>query len=71
LAAVVPSVVDWDPDPQSFYRLDPDPELQKLTHKSEEITSFEVLDVLFCGMKTSPVAWSSMSRTKEIAIFLQ
>jgi hypothetical protein len=52
-----------------FDRLDPDPELQKLTHKSEEITSFEVLDVLFCGMKTSPVAWSSRSRTKEIAIF--
>jgi hypothetical protein len=28
-----------------------------MMHKSEEISSFEVLDVFFCGFKTSPVAW--------------
>jgi hypothetical protein len=28
-----------------------------MTHKSQEISRFEVLDVIFCGMKTSPVAW--------------
>jgi hypothetical protein len=27
-----------------------------MTHESEENSSFEVLDVLFCVMKTSPVA---------------
>jgi hypothetical protein len=30
-----------------FGRLDPDPGGQKTTHKSEEVSSFEVLDVLF------------------------
>ncbi len=31
----------------------------KINHKSEENSSLEVLDVLFWGMKTSPVAWTS------------
>ncbi len=33
-----------------------------MTHKIEkspEFSSFEVLDVLFWGMKASPVAWAS------------
>ncbi len=40
--------------------LDPDPRGQQLDtkiEKSEEISCFEVLDVLFCGQKASPVAW--------------
>jgi hypothetical protein len=47
-----------------FGRLDPDLHWEygsgsrraKMNRKSEENSSFEVLDVLFCGMKTSPVA---------------
>jgi hypothetical protein len=47
-----------------FGRLDPDPHWEygsgsrsaKITHKSEENSRFEMLDVLFRGMKTSPVA---------------
>jgi hypothetical protein len=31
----------------------------KMTHKSEEISSFEVLVVFFLDMKTSPVQWTS------------
>jgi hypothetical protein len=34
----------------------------KMTHKnrkSKEISCFEVLDVLFSGLKASPVAWTS------------
>jgi hypothetical protein len=54
-----------------FGRLDPDPgphweygsgsgsRRAIMNHKSEENSSFEVLDVLFRGMKTSPVAWTS------------
>jgi hypothetical protein len=41
---------------------DPDPGGQKLPKKIEKRTafsSFEVLDVLFCGLKASPVAWAS------------
>jgi hypothetical protein len=30
-----------------------------MADKSEENSSFEVLDVLFLGMKTSPLAWTS------------
>jgi hypothetical protein len=33
-----------------------DPQKKK---KSKEIVCFEMLDVLFCGLKTSPVAWAS------------
>jgi hypothetical protein len=40
-----------------FGRLDPDPGGPKVIHKSEEISSFEVLNVVFCGMKISPVTW--------------
>ncbi len=50
----------------NFGRLDPDPgphweygsgsRRAKITHKSEENSSFEMLDVLFRGMKTSPLA---------------
>ncbi len=42
--------------------LDPDPEGQKWPteiEKSWEILCFEVLDVLFWGLKASPVAWTS------------
>jgi hypothetical protein len=36
---------------------DPDPERQKITHKkSEEISRFEVLDVLFGGQEAYHVA---------------
>jgi hypothetical protein len=31
----------------------------KMTHKSEETLSIEVLDVIFSAMKTCPVAWTS------------
>jgi hypothetical protein len=30
-----------------------------MTHKSEEISSSEMLDVLLLGKKTSPIAWTS------------
>jgi hypothetical protein len=52
-------------NPYSIGPVDPDPYSEsgsrraKMTHKSEENSSFEVLDVLFRGMKTSPVAWTS------------
>jgi hypothetical protein len=49
-----------------FGRLDPDPHWEygsgsgsrraKITHKSEENSSFEVLDVLFREKRTSPVS---------------
>jgi hypothetical protein len=42
--------------------LDPDLVGQKLTtkiEKSEQIEFFQVLDVLFYGLKASPVAWTS------------
>ncbi len=66
-----------DPDParirSHFGRLDPDPDPHceygsgsrrvNMTHKSEENSSFEVLDVFFWGMKTSPVAWKSYMET--------
>ncbi len=50
-----------------FGWLDPDPHWQhgsgsrraKMTHKSEENSSFEVLHVLFPRMKNSPVPWTS------------
>jgi hypothetical protein len=35
---------------------DPDPGVPKMTHNSKENSSLEVLDVLFEGMKTSPLA---------------
>ncbi len=38
----------------------------KMTHKiekSKEISCFEVLDVLFRGLKASPVAWASLMET--------
>ncbi len=41
---------------------DPDPGGQKWPQKIEkwtESSSFEVLDVLFRGLKVSPVAWAS------------
>jgi hypothetical protein len=38
---------------------DPDPGGQKRTHKIEEVPWFEMLDVLFWGLKASPVAWTS------------
>jgi hypothetical protein len=41
---------------------DPDPGGQNLPKKIEnraEFSSFEVLDVLFCELKVSPVAWAS------------
>ncbi len=43
-----------DPDPHSG-------EHRRLTkiEKSKEISCFEVLDVLFWGLKASPVAWKS------------
>jgi hypothetical protein len=41
--------------------LDPHPFWSaKMTHKSEEISSCEVLDVLFGGIRTSPVEKSEM-----------
>jgi hypothetical protein len=42
--------------------VDPDPGEQKLPtkiEKSQEISCFEVLDVLYSGMKASPLAWTS------------
>jgi hypothetical protein len=33
-----------------------------MTQKSEENSSFEVLDVFFLGMKASPVAWTSFMK---------
>jgi hypothetical protein len=42
-------------------QLDPDPGGPKITHKnrkSGEILNFEVMDVLFCGLKASLVAWT-------------
>jgi hypothetical protein len=36
----------------------------KMTHKSEENSSFEVLDVFFGGMKTYPVALTWRPRDK-------
>jgi hypothetical protein len=36
----------------------------KMTHKSAEISSFEVLDVLLGGMKTSPAAWTSFAEVQ-------
>jgi hypothetical protein len=43
-----------------FGRLDPDPDPggHKLHTKVKKCQVFEVLDVLFWGMKTSPVAWT-------------
>ncbi len=35
-----------------------------MTHKSEENSSFEVLDVFFWGIKTSPEAWTSFMEAK-------
>jgi hypothetical protein len=46
-----------------FGQLDPDPggkKWPKKIEKSEEISRFEVLDVLFWGLKASPVAWMSL-----------
>ncbi len=40
-----------------------------MTHKSEENSSFEVLDVFFGGMKTYPVALTWRPRDKQTAIF--
>jgi hypothetical protein len=31
----------------------------KMNHKHREISCFEVLDVLFSGLKASPEAWTS------------
>jgi hypothetical protein len=45
----------------SIRNSDPDPGGKKLSTKigeREEISSFEVLDVLFCGLKASPVTWT-------------
>jgi hypothetical protein len=39
-----------------FSRLDPDP---------EEISFLEMLDVLFLGLKASPVAWTSFMEAWE------
>jgi hypothetical protein len=49
---------------------DPDPHWEygsgsrsaKMNHKSEAISSSEVLDILFRGMKTSHVAWTSFMK---------
>jgi hypothetical protein len=48
-----------DPDPHSFRSAGSGSRRAKKTHKREELSSFEVLDLLFYGMKTSPVveAW--------------
>jgi hypothetical protein len=40
-----------------------------MTHKKrkkvgKEISCFELLDVLFCGLKASPVAWASFIDAK-------
>ncbi len=46
---------------------DPDPGRQKWPQKIEkrtEFSSFEVLDVLFWGLKASPVAWESFMEAK-------
>jgi hypothetical protein len=56
-------------DPHTFGQLDPDPDLHweygsgsrraKMNHKSEENSSFDVLDVFFSGIKSSPEACTS------------
>jgi hypothetical protein len=56
-------------DPDSIRSVDPDPESgsgsgsrraqRPKKEKSKEISCFEVLDVLFRGLKVSPVAWTS------------
>jgi hypothetical protein len=40
-----------------------------MTHKSEKISSFEVLGVIFCGMKTSPVAWPKEKKYINIQLY--
>jgi hypothetical protein len=50
--------VDPEPDPEG--KTDP----QK---KNEEISSFEVLDVLFCRLKASIVAWKSIMGDQGIS----
>ncbi len=59
-----PTIRVSDPDPHWFAfiwvawsgsrRTKNDPQIEK----SKEISRFEVLDVLFCGLKASPVAWA-------------
>ncbi len=47
---------------------DPEPGGQKLPTKIENskgFPCFEVLDVLFWGLKASPVAWDSFREAKE------
>jgi len=39
--------------------VDPDPAGPTKIEKSQEISCFEVLDVLYSGMKASPLAWTS------------
>ncbi len=53
-------LVGWNRVRIRIWNTDPDPGGAKITHKSEENSSFEVQDVLFWGMKTSPVAWTSL-----------
>ncbi len=50
-----------DPDPHSFWSAGFGSESRrvKISHKSEEITSFVMLNVIFREMKTSLVAWTS------------
>jgi hypothetical protein len=45
-----------DPDPDPHWEYGSGSRRTKITHKSEENSSFEMLDVLFQGMKTSPLA---------------
>jgi hypothetical protein len=38
--------------------------INRKTQKSLEISCFAVLDVLFLGLKTSPVAWTAFMEAK-------
>ncbi len=69
------SVADPDPHRYAFILVgwiririgntDPDPGGPKWNKKSEENSSFEVLDILFWGMKTSPVAGRPLWRHRD------
>jgi hypothetical protein len=53
-------------DPDSIGSMDPDLGVQKLPTKIEkEMSCFEMLHVLFCGMVASSVAWTYFMRPRD------
>ncbi len=46
-------------DLHSFWLAGSGSRRKQIPHKKVKISSFEVLDVFFLGMKTYPVAWMS------------